>query len=172
MTLFIIQLKSVWLQYDFISFSLDSIFFSFCVFYLSSLFFVCLSWMSLLNIWGHITMVPTCSNGPFTNALPHRNAMLRTQDMTPHPITVYRHGAIYWCGTSNWNTQLPILMSLVRSDRKTFPDLPNTPANVKLYDAVVGQKLGRKCTVPTGSWTQDLWCANPLHYPLAHSCLS
>ena len=31
---------------------------------------------------------------------------------------------------------------------------------------VVSQKLGRKCTVPTGSWTRDLWCANPSHYPL------
>ena len=24
-------------------------------------------------------------------------------------------------------------------------------------------------TVPTGSWTRDLWCANPVRYPLAHS---
>ena len=37
-------------------------------------------------------MVPACSSGTLTNVriLPHRNAMLQTQDMTPHPVTVYR----------------------------------------------------------------------------------
>ena len=39
---------------------------------------------------------------------------------------------------------------------KSFPDLPHTPSNAQLYDAVVvvaSQKLGRKCTVglPTKS---------------------
>ena len=29
--------------------------------------------------------------------------------------------AIYWCGTSHWNTQLPILMSWVRPNRETLP---------------------------------------------------
>ena len=49
----------------------------------------------------------------------------------------------------------------------------HTPANAHLYDpgtVVVNKKLGRKYTVPTGSWTRDLWCANLLRYPLAHSC--
>ena len=35
---------------------------------------------------------------------------------------------------------------------KSFPDLPLTPANTQLYDAVlvvVSQKIGRKCIVPT-----------------------
>ena len=36
--------------------------------------------------------VPTCVSGTLTNVLPHRNAMLQTQDITPHPVTVYRHG--------------------------------------------------------------------------------
>ena len=42
---------------------------------------------------GHSAMVPTCSRGTLTNVLPHRNAMPQTQDTTPHPVTVYRHGA-------------------------------------------------------------------------------
>ena len=50
-------------------------------------------YMPLLNIWGHITTVPACSSGTLTNVLPHRNAMPQTQDMTPHPVTVYRHKA-------------------------------------------------------------------------------
>ena len=35
------------------------------------------------------------SSGILTNVhvLPHRNVMLQTQDMTPQPVTVYRHGA-------------------------------------------------------------------------------
>ena len=28
------------------------------------------------------------SSGILTNVLPHRNVMLQTQDMTPHPVTV------------------------------------------------------------------------------------
>ena len=44
---------------------------------------------SLLNILGHITTVPTCSSDTLTNVLLHWNAMPLTQDMTPHPVTVY-----------------------------------------------------------------------------------
>ena len=56
-------------------------------------FFVCMGLTSLLNILGHITTVPVCGSGNLTNVLPHRNAMLQTQDMTPYPDTVYRHRA-------------------------------------------------------------------------------
>ena len=55
--------------------------------------FVCFGFKSLLNICGHTTMGPACRSGTLTNVLPHRNAMPQTQDMTPHPITLYRHGA-------------------------------------------------------------------------------
>ena len=55
--------------------------------------FVCLGLTLLLNTWGHITRVPACSSDTLTNVLPHRNAMPQTQDMTPHPVTVYRHRA-------------------------------------------------------------------------------
>ena len=44
-----------------------------------------------------ITTVPACSShvssGTLTNVLPHRNAIPQTQDTTPRPVTVYRHGA-------------------------------------------------------------------------------
>ena len=60
--------------------------------------FVCLLFVwvltSLLNIRGHIATVPTCSSGTLIIVLPHRNVMPQTQDMTPHPITVYRHVAV------------------------------------------------------------------------------
>ena len=91
-----------------------------------STLFVCLGLTSLFNIWGHVATVPACSSGTLTNVLPHRNAMLQTQDMTPHSVIVYRQGwpvavlSIEWCGTSHWNTQLPILMSWVRPDREVL----------------------------------------------------
>ena len=50
--------------------------------------------VAFLNIGGHVKTVPVCSSGTLTNVLPHRNAMPQTQDMTPHPVTVYRHVAV------------------------------------------------------------------------------
>ena len=49
--------------------------------------------------------MPACSSSTLTNVLPHMNAMPQTQDMTPHLVTVYRHGADLsqcypLCGTS------------------------------------------------------------------------
>ena len=38
-------------------------------------------------------MVPACSSGTLILVLPHWNAMPQTQDMTPHPVTVYRYRA-------------------------------------------------------------------------------
>ena len=71
---------------------------------------------SLLNIWGHIATVPEtavvlwpmcCHTG-----MPcHRH---RTWHPTPSQFTDTGptcRCAIHWCGTSHWNTQLPILMS-------------------------------------------------------------
>ena len=69
--------------------------------------FVCLGLTSFLNIWGHITTVPACSSGTLTNVLPHINAMPQTQDMTPNPVTVYRHGAdLSLCYPLMWNVTL------------------------------------------------------------------
>ena len=124
--------------------------------------FVCLDITSLLNIWGHIRTVPACSSGALTKVLPHRNAMSQTQDMTPHPVTVYQHRAnLSLCYPLMWNVTLEYTTTHFNVLSKTFPDLPHTPANAQ---------LGRKCIAPTGSWTRDLWSANPLHYPIAHSC--
>ena len=57
----------------------------------------------------------------YHDVLPHRNATLQTQDVTPHPVTVYRHGVdLSLCYPLMWNvtldTQLPILMSWLRPD--------------------------------------------------------
>ena len=136
--------------------------------------FVCVGSTGLFNIWGHITTVPACSSG----TLPHRNVMPQTQDMTSQPIRVYRHGAdLSLCYPLIWNVTLEYTTTHFNFLGETRPGNPsptfhiNTPATAQFYDAVmvvVSQKLGRKFIVPTGSWTRDLWCANPLRYPLAH----
>ena len=42
-----------------------------------------------------------------TVVLPHRNAMPQTQDMTPHPVTVYIHAAdLSLCYPLMWNVTL------------------------------------------------------------------
>ena len=54
--------------------------------------------------------------GTLTIVLPNRNGTLKPQDMTPHPVTVYRHRAnlsfctIIWCAALLWKTHvgLPI----------------------------------------------------------------
>ena len=57
-----------------------------------------------LNIRGYIATVPTSSSGTLTNVLTHRNAMPQTQDMTPHPVTVYRHRSdLSLCYPLMWN---------------------------------------------------------------------
>ena len=69
----------------------------------------------------------------------------RTWHRTPPQYT--DTGPTYRCaihGTSHWNTQLPISMSWMRPDLKSFPDLPHKPPNAQLYDAVIvvaSQKL-------------------------------
>ena len=91
-------------------------------FSITNCLFVCFGLTSLLNIWGHIATVPGC-NSTLTNVLPHRNTMPQAQDMTPHPVTIYKHGAnmsLYY--PLMWNvTLLPILMSWVRPDREILP---------------------------------------------------
>ena len=92
--------------------------------------FVCLGLTSLLNIWGHIATVPVCSSG--------------TQYTDTGPTC---RCAFHWCGTSHWNTQLPILMSWVRPDREILPrPSTQTPANAQLNAVIVvnNWKLSRK----------------------------
>ena len=50
---------------------------------------------------------PACSSGTLTNVQPHRNAMPQLQDMTPHPVTVYRHRAeLSLCYPLMWKVTL------------------------------------------------------------------
>ena len=138
--------------------------------------FVCLGLTSLWNIWGHITTVPACSSGTLTNVLPHRNAMPQTQATTPHPVTVYRHGAnLSLCYPSMWNVTLEYTATHFNVLGETRPGNPSPTFhthqrtfNLMLsWWSTVGSSV--ESTVPTGSWTRDLWCANPVRYPLAHS---
>ena len=138
--------------------------------------FVCLGLTSLWNIWGHIMTVPACSSGTLTNVLPHRNAMPQTQNTTPHPVTVYRHGAnLSLCYPSMWNVTLEYTATHFNVLGETQPGNPSPTFhthqrtfNLMLsWWSTVGSSV--ESTVPTGSWTRDLWCANPVRYPLAHS---
>ena len=91
----------------------------------------------------HITTVPACSRGILTNVLSHRNSMPQTQDMTPHPVTVYRHEAdLSLCYPMMWN----VTLEYTATNFKSFPDIRHTLANTQL-DAVmvvIIRKLGRK----------------------------
>ena len=56
---------------------------------------------------GHIATVPAHSSGTLTNVLAHRNAKPQINDMTPHPVTVYRHEAnMLLCYPLMWNVIL------------------------------------------------------------------
>ena len=116
-----------------------------------------------------------CS-GTLTNVLPHRNAMPQTQDMTPHPVTVYRHGAdLSLCYPLMCNVTMEYTATHVNVLGETRPGNPSPTfhthqrmLNLMLWWwLTVGSSV--ESTVPTGSWTRDLWCENPLRYPLAHS---
>ena len=51
-------------------------------------------------------MMPTCSSGTLTNVLLHSTQECHavTQDTTPHPVTVYRHGVdLSLCYPLMWN---------------------------------------------------------------------
>ena len=130
--------------------------------------FVCLGLTSLWNIWGHITTVPACSIGTLTNVLPHRKAMPQTQDTTPHPVTVYRHGAdLSLCYPLMLNVTLECTATHFNVLSETRPGNPSLTFHthqrtlnlmLSLWPTV-GSSV--ESTVPTGSWTWDLWCANP-----------
>ena len=140
--------------------------------------FVCLGLTSLWNISGHITTVPACSSGTLTNVLPHRNAMPKSQTVT-QPVTVYRHGAdlslCYLFYLLMWNVTLEYSATHFNVLGETRPGNPSptfhTPQRtlnlMLLWWSTVRSSV--ESTVSTGSWTRDLWCANPLRYPLAHS---
>ena len=128
---------------------------------------------SLLNIWGHTTRLllvavvlwPMCCH----TEMPSR------KDMTPYPITVYRHGAdLSLCYPLMWNVTLEYTATHFNVLGETWPGNPSPTFHTQqrtlnfmlLWWLTVGSSV--ESTVPTGSWTRDLWCANPLRDPLAH----
>ena len=115
--------------------------------------------------------MPACSSGTLTNVLSHRNARHRT----PHP-SQYRHGVdLSLCYPFMWNVTLEYTATHFNVLGETRPGNPSPTFHTHqrtlnlmlLWWLTVGSSV--ESTVPTGSWTRDLWCANPLRYPLAHS---
>ena len=103
--------------------------------------------------------MPACSSGTLTNVLPHRNAMPQTQDTTPHPVTVYRHGAnLSLCYPSMWNVTLEYTATHFNVLGETRPGNPSQTFhthqqtfNLMLsWWSTVGSSV--ESTVPTGSW--------------------
>ena len=88
------------------------------------------------NIWGHIASVPTCRSGTLTNVLPHRNAMPQTQDTTPHPVTVYRHGAdLSLCYPLVWDVTQEY--TATHFNVRPFPDLLQGSYDYVINNAIV-----------------------------------
>ena len=97
----------------------------------------------------------------------------RTRHPTPSQYTdtgpTFRC-AIHWYGTSHWNTQLLIFVlgeTRPGNPSPTFHTHQRTLNLMLSWWSTVGSSV--ESTVPTKSWTRDLWCANPVRYPLAHS---
>ena len=89
----------------------------------------CLCLTSLLNIWGHIAIVPVCSSDTLANMLPHRNDMPQTQDTTPLPVTVYRHRAdLSLCYPLMWNVTLEYTATHFNVLGKNRPGNPSRPS--------------------------------------------
>ena len=138
----------------------------------SSWCFFVLGLMSLWNIWGHIMTVPACSSDTLTNVLPQRNAMRQTTTWHPTPSQYTDTGPT--CPLM-WNVTLEYTATHFNVLGETRPGNPSLTfhthqrtLNLMLsWWSTVGSSV--ESTVPTGSWTRNLWCANPLRYPLAHS---
>ena len=120
--------------------------------------FVCLGLiLSTFKLMRSYHVVPACSSDTLTNVLPHRNVMPQTQDITPHPITVYRYRAdlslyylLMWNVTLEYTTTDFNILGNNRSGNPS-PTFHTHQQTFKLYDAVmvvVSPKLVRKCTVP------------------------
>ena len=90
----------------------------------------------VLFVWGLTSLLTAevisrrclsaCSCGTLTNVLPHRNAMSQTQDTTPHPVTVYRHGAnLSLCYRLMWNVTLEYTATQFNVSGRTRPGDPS-----------------------------------------------
>ena len=133
----------------------------------------------IYHIIGHITvhdgacliLWPMCCHtelpwGRYRALHPPRHSIqTRGRPVVVLSIDVERHTGIH-----NYNFNV-----LGKTRSGLLPRPSNHTSKRSTYSAdmvVVSQKLDRKWNVPTGSWTRDLWWANLLHYPLAHSCFS
>ena len=117
-------------------------------------------------------MVPACSSATLTNVLPHRNAMQHTQDMAPHPVTVYRHGAnLSLCYPLMWNVTQEYTANHFNVFGKTRPGNPSLAFHTRhwtlnsimlLWWLSVGSSV--ESSVPTRSWTRSCGVGN--HYTI------
>ena len=104
------------------------------------------SYQMTFVLWGEMKL----NSGTLTNVLPHRNAMPQTHGMTPHPVTVYIHGADLSIDPLMWNVTLEYTATHFNVLGEARPGNPSptfhTPANAQL-DAVMvvnSRKLSRK----------------------------
>ena len=93
------------------------------------------------------------------------------------PVSFPTFRVLLLCYQLNWNVTLEYTNTYFNVWDQTQLGNPSptfhTHQRTLNFDAVmvvVSQKLGRKCIVPAESWTRNLWCANLLCYPYAHSC--
>ena len=98
-------------------------------------------------------MVSACSSDSLTNVLPHRNLIQQTQVMTPHSITVYKHGVnLSLCYPLMWSITLEYTATHLNVLCKTRPGNPSVTFHthqrtLNLYDTdmvAVNRKLDRK----------------------------
>ena len=93
--------------------------------------------------------------------------MLQTQDMTPHPVTVYRHRANLSLSYSlMWNITLEYTATHFNVLGKTQPgkSSPTSPTHQRKCSTLCcygGGQLEAKEKIPG---------FEPLYYPLAHTC--
>ena len=121
--------------------------------------FVCFGFnVALKHLRSYNTTVPACSSDTLTNVLPHRNAMPQTQDTTPHPVTVNRHGAdLSLCYPLMWNVTLEYTATHCNVLGETRPGNPSpifhthqrTLYLMLSWWSTVGSSV--ESTLPTGS---------------------
>ena len=89
--------------------------------------------LTLLNTRGHNATVPACSIGTLTcfdQCAATQECQLRTQDMTLHPVTVFRHGAdLSLCYPLMWNVTLEYTATHFNVLGETRPRYPSPRAS-------------------------------------------
>ena len=105
--------------------------------------------------------------------------MPQTQDMTPHPVTVYRHRPdLPLCYPLMWNITLEYttthfnVLGQTRSGNPspTLHTHQRTLNYMMLIWWLSVTSLVESVPYPPDLEFRHMWCANPLHFLLAHSC--